>query len=149
MKKSILIYALALAGLVFLLKFVQYSFIMRDLSIEIYISIIALFFTILGIWAGLRLTGQKRPDESKTSDEMTQTGQKHPREDIITKLGISRREYEVLVLMSGGLSNQEIADHLYVSLNTVKTHAANLYIKMDVSRRTQAISKGREWGILN
>ena len=64
------------------------------------------------------------------------------------KLGISSREMEVLQLMATGLSNQEIASQLFVSLNTVKTHSSNLFLKMDVKRRTQAVDKARKLGMI-
>lgn len=65
-------------------------------------------------------------------------------EQELQKLGISKREHEVLELMSTGLTNQEIADKLFVSLNTIKTHSSNLFLKLEVSRRTQAIQKGKQ-----
>lgn len=135
MKRTIILYAIALAALVFLLKSVEYRFYVRDLSTEFYIGFIAVLFTVLGVWAGLKLTRKKTVvlspdfilDESK-----------------LQKLGISKREHEVLQLMATGLSNQEIADKLFVSLNTVKTHSSNLFLKLEVSRRTQAVQRGKE-----
>ena len=69
-------------------------------------------------------------------------------EEVLRELGISPREYEVLQLMAAGLSNQEIADRLFISLNTVKTHISNLYLKLGVQRRTQAIQKAKEKGLM-
>ncbi|MBO0799520.1 MAG: response regulator transcription factor, partial [Blastocatellia bacterium] len=69
-------------------------------------------------------------------------------EQELQRLGISKREYEVLELMAQGLSNQEIADKLFVSLNTVKTHSSNLFMKLDARRRTQAIHRAKELGLL-
>lgn len=136
MKRTIILYGLALAALVSLLKFLEYRFFVRDVSNEFYIGIIATMFTVLGIWVGLKLTRKKpiiitnpnfRFDESR-----------------LEKWGISKREYEVLELMAKGHSNQEIADKLFVSLNTVKTHSSNLFLKLDAKRRTQAIQKAKE-----
>ncbi len=135
MKKTILFYGLTLAALVALLKFIEYRFLIRDLSLEFYIGMVALLFTGLGIWAGLKITRRKtvlvNPNFALNDTE-------------INRLGISPRELEVLELISKGLSNQEIADQLFVSVNTVKTHASNLFMKMDVKRRTQAIQKAKE-----
>jgi two-component system, NarL family, response regulator LiaR len=135
MKRTIILYGLASALSVFLLKYLEYQLIVRDLSIEFYVGIVALFFTSFGIWAGLKLTRKKvvlvGPDFILNEPELQ-------------RLGISKREYEVLELMSTGFSNQEIADKLFVSLNTIKTHASNLFLKLDVSRRTQAIQKAKE-----
>ena len=135
MKRTIILYSLALAALVFLMKFLEYRFIIRDLSLEFYFGIVAILFTALGIWAGLKLTRKKvvlvGPDFILNEFELQ-------------RLGISKRELEVLELISRGLSNQQIADTLFVSLNTIKTHSSNLFLKLDVNRRTQAVQRAKE-----
>ncbi len=135
MKKTIILYGLAMALLIFILKYLEYRLLVRDLSTEIYIGIIAVTFTALGIWAGLRLT-HKKSIISNGAFVFNETG--------LQQLGISKREHEVLELIAHGLSNQEIADKLFVSLNTIKTHTSNLFLKLEVSRRTQAIQKAKE-----
>ena len=149
MRRTILLYALSMAALVFLMKFIQYRYLIRDLSIEFYIGLIAILFTAIGLWVGLRLTQKKVSLQSPMGQIQTDLKMELIQSDVINQFGISKRELEVLELMATGLSNQEIADKLFVSLNTVKTHAANLFVKLDVSRRTQAVSKGRELGILD
>lgn len=129
-------YGLALAVLIFLLKFLEYRLFVRDLSMEFYVGIIAVMFTILGVWAGLKLTRRKTIIITNPHFQFD--------ESRLERLGISKREYEVLELMAKGLSNQEIADKLFVSLNTVKTHTSNLFLKLDARRRTQAIQKAKE-----
>lgn len=136
MKRTILLYGLALAVLIFLLKFLEYRFFVRDLSMEFYIGIIAVMFTVLGVWAGLKLTRKKTIIVTNPNFQFDETR--------LEKQGISKREYEVLELMAKGLSNQEIADKLFVSLNTVKTHSSNLFLKLEVKRRTQAIQRAKE-----
>lgn len=135
MKRTIILYGLSLAVLVFLLKYLEYQLIVRELSIEFYVGFVALFFTALGIWAGLKLTQKKvvivGPEFILDETELQ-------------RLGISKREYEVLELMEQGLSNQEIADKLFVSPNTIKTHSSNLFVKLEVSRRTQAVQKAKQ-----
>lgn len=135
MKRTVILYGLSLAVLVFVLKYLEYLLIVRDLTIEVYIGIVALFFTAMGVWVGLKLTRMKvvmvGPEFILNATELQ-------------RLGISKREHEVLELMSKGLSNQEIADKLFVSLNTIKTHSSNLFLKLEVSRRTQAIQKAKE-----
>lgn len=145
MKKTILIYGLLLALLTFLLKFIEYRFLVRDLSIEFYVAVVAVFFTALGIWVGLKLTG-RRNDPALLP--FTRPGIPSEPGEISDKLGISKRELEVLHLMALGHSNQEIADELFLSLNTVKTHSSNLYSKLDVKRRTQAVQKAKELGLI-
>ena len=140
MKKTVLIYGALLAILVILLRVLEYRFLVRDLSVEVYIGMIAIFFTSLGIWFGLKLIDkQKSTALSQSSlDNFVINSEK------LKSHGISVREVEVLELMAKGLSNQEIANKLFVSLHTIKTHSANLYSKLDVKRRTQAIRKARE-----
>jgi two-component system, NarL family, response regulator LiaR len=139
MRKTILIYGVALAALTGVLKFIEYRFFVRDLSLEFYLGLVAILFAGLGVWAGLRLTRRKvvvaNPDFKLNEPELQ-------------RLGISKREYEVLELMAQGLSNQEIADKLFVSLNTVKTHSSNLFMKLDARRRTQAVRRAKEFGLL-
>ncbi len=145
MKKTILIYGLAMAGLTILLKVIEYKFLVRDISLEIYLGVIALFFTILGVWAGTKLITRKTI--VKEIEVLVPVSGHSPfvQDEVqMKKLGISQREYEVLQLMSEGLSNQEIGEKLFISLPTVKTHTTNLYMKLDVKRRTQAVQRAKE-----
>ena len=135
MKRTIVLYGLALAAVLFLLQWLQFGFIVRDLSLEFYLGIVAVVFTTIGIWAGLRLTKQKTKIIVQTNFSFN--------EKECNRLGISKRELEVLQLMAQGFSNQEIADQLFISLNTIKTHSSNVFIKLDVKRRTQAIQRSK------
>ena len=135
MKRTIFLYGLAMAVLIFLLKYLEYRLLVRDLTIEFYVGIVAVMFTILGVWVGVRLTRKK----------VVLVGWKFIlNENELHRLEISKRELEVLELMAKGLSNQEIADKLFLSLNTIKTHSSNLFLKLEVKRRTQAGQKGKE-----
>lgn len=137
MRRTILLYAASMALLIFVLKFVEYRFLVRDLSLEFYLGLVAVLFTAIGVWAGLKITGKKTivVTQLVTAFQLD--------EERLKQLGISKREYEVLELLAAGLSNQGIADKLFVSLNTVKTHTSNLFLKLDVQRRTQAIQKAK------
>lgn len=132
MKKTIAIYSLAVGFAAFLLHWLEYKYTIRVFSTEIYIVLIATLFTGLGIWVGQRLTSKVEALPFKRNVK------------ALSYLGISEREYEVLELLAKGLSNKEIADSLFVSPNTVKTHLAHLYQKLEVSRRQQAINKAKE-----
>lgn len=136
MKRTIILYGVAMAVLIFILKLLEYRLFVRDLSLEFYMGIVAVMFTALGIWAGLKLTRKKTIVINNPAFQFE--------ESRLEKLGISKREYEVLELMAKGLSNQEIADKLFVSLNTIKTHSSNLFLKLNAKRRTQAIQKAKE-----
>jgi two-component system, NarL family, response regulator LiaR len=142
MKKTVFFYSLVLAALIFLLKMLEYRFVIRDLSLEFYIGVIAVLFTLLGMWAGLRLTRKKNHTTIPDATFFI------PDEQRIHQLGISKREREVLALMAQGCSNQEIASRLFVSVSTIKTHTSNLFIKLDAKRRTQAIQRAKELKIL-
>jgi len=142
MRRTILLYGIALAVLVFLLKLLEYRFFVRDFSLEFYMGVIAILFTAVGIWTGLKLT-RKRKIVIVTSQADFKVD-----EELLRQSGISKREYEVLELMARGYSNQEIADKLFVSLNTIKTHSSNLFIKLDAKRRTQAIQKAKERALI-
>jgi two-component system, NarL family, response regulator LiaR len=139
MRKTIILYGAALAALTGILKFIEYRYLVRDFSLEFYLGAVAVLFTGLGVWAGRRLT--RRKVVIATPDFKLNDGE-------LQRLGISKREYEVLELMAQGLSNQEIADKLFVSLNTIKTHSSNLFMKLDARRRTQAVRRAKELGLL-
>jgi NarL family two-component system response regulator LiaR len=147
--KYTIIYGVALAVLLFLLKWLEWRFLVLDHAIEIYSGIIAVLFTGLGIWLALKLA---KPKVSTiiVEKEVYITSAAVPviNEKEMGRLGLSPREMEVLQLMAEGLSNQEIADRLFVSLNTIKTHSAKIFEKMDVRRRTQAVDLAKKLKII-
>jgi DNA-binding CsgD family transcriptional regulator len=147
MKKHILIYGLCGGVLIVLLKLVEYRFLVVQHSIEIYGGLIALLFAVLGIWLGLKLTKTK---ETVVVKEVLIPAQQSfaLNETRLRELGITRRELEILGLIAGGLSNREIAEKLFVSENTVKTHSSRLFDKLSARRRTQAVQLGKEFGLI-
>lgn len=128
-----------MAALIGVLKFVEYKFVARDIPLEFYIGLVAIMFTAIGIWAGLKLT---RPRVVEISGPFEQN------EVNLKRTGISKREFEVLELLAAGLSNQEIAEKLFVSNSTVKTHVSNVLAKLDANRRTEAIAKAKNLRII-
>ena len=137
MKRTILIYGLAIAAAASLLQWLEYRHAVLIFSTEIYIAAIAVLFTLLGIWVGNRLTRRAPPQDTFEKNERA-----------IAYLGISDREYDVLKLLAEGHSNKAIAKRLFVSANTIKTHLAHLYQKLDASRRIQAVQKARSLGLI-
>lgn len=130
--KKIWIFGSLLGILLLLLQAIEYRVLVRSLPIEVFGGLVALIFLGLGIWAGV--TWQQRKSLSgKRQNE---------------KLGLSKREIEVLEMLAKGYSNQQIADKLFVSLNTIKTHIAKIYQKLNAKRRTQAIERARELAII-
>ena len=141
MKKPVIIYGSLLALLLLLLRILEYRYFVRDLSMEIYVGAVALLFTIFGAWIGHKIIKRKKEIIYKKPPNKINF-------DTIKDLGISKRELDVLHQILLGLSNQEIADSLFVSLNTIKTHISNLFGKLNVDRRTQAIKKAKELNIV-
>lgn len=146
-KKSILIYAFLMAVLLLLLKWLEWRFLIMRHAFEIYAGIIAIIFTGLGIWLALKLSRPKTETLILEKEIYIGTSTEID-EKAIAKYELSKRELEVLELMAKGLSNQEIAEALFVSLNTIKTHSSNIFAKLDAKRRTQAVEKAKQLKII-
>ena len=131
MLRTILLYALALAAAAVALEALKLRYATRDLGTEVYIALIAVGFVALGLWAGLRLTPRPASPEFVRNDA------------AIRSLGLTARECEILSLLASGQSNKELARSLGISPNTVKTHLANLFLKLEVDRRVHAIEAAR------
>ncbi|MGA0559356.1 response regulator transcription factor [Larkinella sp. VNQ87] len=141
--KHTVLYGISLALLLFLLKWLELRFVIVNHAFEVYIGAIALLFTGLGIWLAMKLTRPRIETVVVEKEIYAPTSGFVLNEQELTKTGLSKRELEVLHLMAEGLSNQEIAARLFVSLNTIKTHSSNVLEKLDVKRRTQAIEKAK------
>jgi DNA-binding CsgD family transcriptional regulator len=151
---EILFYGLCGGLLIVVLKLTEYRFLVVEHSVEIYGALIAALFAGLGIWLGLTLTG-KKPQTIVQEKIVTETIIKEVLvparngepfvvdEARVSQLGITARELEILGLIAAGLSNREIADRLFVSENTVKTHSSRLFDKLGAKRRTQAVQIGK------
>jgi len=156
MKRHVLIYGVLGGLLIAALKWSEYRFLVVEHSIEIYGGLVAAIFAGLGIWLGLRLTGRReRIVVKETVREVLVEaagplagGQFMVDEARRERLGITRRELEVLELMAQGMSNREIARKLFVSENTVKTHSSRVFDKLGAKRRTQAVQMGKEFGLI-
>ena len=135
--KRIILYGLAGGVLIALLKYLEYQHFVRAYSTEIYGGIVALIFTAVGIYFGMRLT-----------KKVEKGGPFVLNQEKLKELGLTPREHEILALIAAGLSNKEIAEKLFVSENTVKTHSSRLFDKMDVNRRVQAVQKGKDLGLI-
>lgn len=129
--RTILLYALVLALAAAALQWLEFRYLARAFSTEIYIALLAAGFAGLGVWAGMRLTPRTAPAPFERNDA------------AIRSLGLTARECELLALLASGQSNKELARTLGISPNTVKTHLARLYEKLEVQKRVQAIEKAR------
>lgn len=140
--RDILLYGLAGGILITLLKFTEYRFLVVEYSVEIYGGLIAIIFAAVGIWLGITLT-RKKPEVIIQSAPAS--GEPFaPDTARLEQLSITPRELEILQLIAAGLSNQEIADKLFVSANTVKTHSSRLFDKLGARRRTEAVRLAKE-----
>ena len=147
--KQVILYGVALAALLVLLKWLEFKLIIVDHAFELYVGAIAVFFTALGIWLALKLT---KPKVETVVIEIPVYKGAMPdfkmNQQEVDKLNLSPRELEVLQLMAQGLSNQEISERLFVSLNTIKTHSSKIFEKMEVKRRTQAVQMAQRLGVI-
>jgi len=145
--RHIILYSTVMAMLVFALKWLQWEFLIKDNALDIYVGLIAIFFTALGGWVANQLV------EPKFQTIIVEKEVYVPLQDNLNttelqKLNLSNREYEVLQLIILGCSNAEIADNLSLSISTIKTHVSNLFVKMQVKSRTQAIAKTKQLRII-
>ena len=145
MRRTALLYGLFGGLLIVALKLIEYRILVIEHSFEIYGGLVAAIFAALGIWLGLRMTG--RPTE-KDVVVVRATEPFVVNQPRVAQLGITPREHEILTHIAAGLSTREIAEKLFVSENTVKTHSSRLFDKLDARRRTQAVQIAREQGLI-
>ncbi len=136
MKKTVFVFSALIIAILALFQLSKYAYISGDISIEIGIAVIALVFFVIGVYINKKSLRKGNIEPQKIDSKK------------IEILGISKREYEVLIGISEGLSNREIADKLFVSESTIKTHVSNLLVKLDAKRRTQAIQRAKALQIL-
>jgi len=136
MARTVILYALALAAAVGVLEWLEYRYVTRAFSTEIYIALLAAAFVALGIWVGRKLTPRARPATFARN------------EAAIRSLGLTPRECEILDQLASGQSIKEMARALGISPNTVKTHVARVYAKLEVSRRVPALDKARALALI-
>ena len=141
------LYGVSLAVLLLLLKWLEWRFVIINHAFEIYAGTIALIFTGLGIWLAMKLI-TPRVKTIVIEKQVPASSGFVLNKDEVNRRRLSNRELEVLQLIADGLSNQQIAGRLFVSLNTVKTHTSNLFLKLEVERRTQAIEKAKRLSLI-
>lgn len=165
MRRHVLIFGAVGGILIAALQYTEYRFVVISHSVEMYGALIAILFAAFGIWLGLRITRRRAPGEETVREVVREV----VRETVVVReapaaaaagqpfapdaarqqtLGITARELEILTLVARGLSNREIAAELFVSENTVKTHCARAFDKLGAARRTQAVQRGKELGLL-
>ena len=159
MRRHVVIFGLVGGLLIAILQYTEYRFVVIEHSIELYGALVAILFAAFGIWLGLRITRSRNTIRETVRETVVVREVLVPAETPALQpfapnaaqqqtLGITARELEVLALVARGLSNREIATHLFVSENTVKTHCARAFDKLGAARRTQAVQRGKELGLL-
>ena len=161
MKRHVLIFGLVGGLLIATIQYTEYRFVIIEHSVEFYGALVAILFATFGIWLGLRITRRREtiretvretvvvrevlvPAEAPGPFALDPARQREQQQI----LGITARELEILALVARGFSNREIATQLFVSENTVKTHCARAFDKLGAARRTQAVQRGKELGLL-
>jgi NarL family two-component system response regulator LiaR len=157
MKRHALIFGLVGGLLIATLQYTEYRFVIIEHSVELYSALVAILFAAFGIWLGLRITRSREIIRETIVIKEVLVPAEAPAQEQISfapntlhqqTLGITPRELEILALIARGLSNREIATQLFVSENTVKTHCARTFDKLGAARRTQAVQRGKELGLL-
>jgi DNA-binding CsgD family transcriptional regulator len=147
--KHIILYGSLMAGLIFVLKWLQWEFLIVDNSLDIYIGLIALLFTLLGVWVATQLVKPKVQEVIVEREVfVTESTPFEINTDALARLNFTNREFEIMQLLARGHSNPDIADRLFLSVSTVKTHVSNLFSKLDVKNRIQAIEKAKRLRII-
>ena len=157
MKRHVLIFGLVGGLLIAALQYTEYRFVIIEHSVELYGALVAILFATFGIWLGLRITRRRETIRETVVVKEVLVPAKAPAPAKAPfapntarqqSLGITARELEILALVARGFSNREIATQLFVSENTVKTHCARAFDKLGAARRTQAVQRGKELGLL-
>ena len=155
MKRHVLIFGLVGGLLIATLQYTEYRFVVIEHSVELYSALVAILFATFGIWLGLRITRRRETIRETVIVREVLVPAEAPALEPFSPdtarqrtLGITARELEILTLVARGLSNREIAAELFVSENTVKTHCARAFDKLGAARRTQAVQRGKELGLL-
>jgi NarL family two-component system response regulator LiaR len=165
MKRHVVIFGLVGGVLIATLQYTEYRFVVIEHSVELYGALVAILFAAFGIWLGLRITRRREAGireiirETVVVREVLVPAEAPaafvpgsvpfaPNTAAQQTLGITARELEILTLIARGLSNREIATQLFVSENTVKTHCSRAFDKLGAARRTQAVQRGKELGLL-
>jgi len=153
MKRHVIIFGLVGGILIAILQYTEYRFVIIEHSVELYSALVAILFATFGIWLGLRITRSRETIRETVVVREVLVPVEAPAAlapDTARQqtLGITPRELEILTLVARGLSNREIATQLFVSENTVKTHCARTFDKLGAARRTQAVQRGKELGLL-
>lgn len=145
--KRILLWGAVGGLLIAALRLIEYQHFVRAYPTELYGGLVAVLFTAVGVYLGLKWT-RAREVVIVREVRVREEGPFVPDEEALRETGLTPREHEILGLIAEGLSNREIGERLFVSENTVKTHSARVFGKLGVGRRTQAVNEARRRGLI-
>ena len=154
MKRHVLIFGLVGGFLIAILQYSEYRFVVIEHSVEMYVALVAILFAVFGIWLGLRIARRRKPTHEAGVKAVLVPAEATALKPFTSNtanqqtLGITARELEILTLIAHGCSNREIATQLFVSENTIKTHCARAFEKLGAARRTQAVQRCKDLGLL-
>ncbi|HKV50283.1 MAG TPA: response regulator transcription factor [Gemmatimonadaceae bacterium] len=146
MRTTILLFGLVCGVLIAVLQLIEYRFLVVEHSLQIYGALVAILFAAIGIWLGRKIAGARHASDPISA--VRPAGAFVVNRERMAALGITPREHEILELIALGLSNREIAEKLFVSENTVKTHSRRLFDKLNAKRRTQAVQFAKNEGLI-
>lgn len=146
--RSVFLYGTSLAILLLFIKWLEWRLVLIDYNFELYAGAVAILFTGLGIWLAYVLIRPKTNTIVVEKQVFVKTEDFVLNDAEVARLRLSKRELEVLQLMAEGLSNLQIADRLFISLNTIKTHSSKIFEKLQVQRRTQAVEMARKLNLI-
>lgn len=146
MKQTVIGFGLLIVSLLVLFRLAGYTQFRFQYGMEIWIAVFSVLFLIIGIFLSRKMFQKENIKEKEVIVEVQAGNEIDPVQ--LTKLGLSKREYEILQLITEGLSNQQIADKLFISENTIKKHISNLFLKLDVERRTEAVKKAKDLRVI-
>jgi len=136
---SELVFGVIMAVFAVILNYLEFQYFLGHMDEKIYSALLAIIFTATGIWIGAKIVKTKTR-ENPSSPKLNELK--------ANDFELNDREFEVLQLIAQGHSNREIANQLFLALPTVKTHASNLYLKLEVRSRTQAVHKARSLDLI-
>lgn len=150
MRRTVLVFGAIGGALVAALRLIEYRFLVVEHSMEVYGGLVAVVFAGLGLWLGQTVASRRHREARGVVGEAPPSARASFARNVArqAELGITAREMEILELIAAGLSNREIGERLFVSENTVKTHSGRLLDKLGARRRTHAVQRGRDEGLI-
>ncbi|HKC35085.1 MAG TPA: response regulator transcription factor [Chitinophagaceae bacterium] len=148
MRPVIIGFGLLILCLLIVFKIGEVNFTKGNVRLEVIVAIVAMIFFFVGLYFNYQSQKKAGVDYNETTSDSYRDSSQNIDYEQIKKVGLTQREHDVLVKMAEGLSNQEIAQQLFLSESTVKTHVSNILFKLEAKRRTQAVQSAKKLKIV-